>query len=61
MRDGVVCWYMFRRDQRGKIHHFKLCESTDTPRDWVANNLRRSRHALRDRVDEIDLRLMGVI
>ena len=59
-RDGVVCWYMFRRDQRGKIHHFKLCESKATQRDWIAKNLRRARHALRDQVDTVDLALMGV-
>jgi len=56
----MIVWYLFRRDQRGKIHHFQICESMTMPRQVAAMNLRRARHALRDHVDTVDLALMGI-
>jgi hypothetical protein len=55
-----VIYRLFRKDQRCVLH----VEMHTFGRDWhrraIAARLRTMRHALRDRVDEIDLALMGV-
>lgn len=52
---GPVCYRLFRRDHRGALHMSVFDFSQDRPRSEIAATLRRARHALRDRVDEIDL------
>lgn len=55
---GPVCYRLFRRDHRGALHMSVFDFSLDKPRGEMAVTLRRARHALRDRVDEIDLQAM---
>lgn len=57
---GPVCYRLFRRDYRGALHIASLTFGRSLDRRHIAYDLRRARHALRDRVDEIDLRAMGV-
>ena len=61
MIGGSVVYRLFRRDQRGALH----CEMRNFhpgyPRQSMARDLNRARHALRDQVDEVDLKLMGVV
>ena len=65
--DSSVTYRLFRRDQRGALHYFMQSYSFDElandPRIRVriAHEINRARHALRDQVDELDLRLMGVM
>ncbi len=54
-RQGPVCYRLFRRDHRGALHMSVFDFSLDKPRGEMAVTLLRARHALRDRVDEIDL------
>jgi hypothetical protein len=64
-RDGLVTWRLFRRDQRGAVHAayvaFAEDELASTPPAAIAYRINLARHALRNKVDEIDLKLMGVI
>lgn len=60
-QDGAVVIYrLFRKDQRRALHVEMHTFGRDWPRRAIAARLRTMRHALRDRVDEIDLALMGV-
>ncbi len=57
--DGAVAYRLFRRDQRGALHWFlRTFEGTD--RAAMADELKRARRLLRDQVDEVDLKFMGV-
>lgn len=58
--EGDVTWRLFRRDHRGKLHMSSLTFTAGTDRRAIASALRRARHQLRDRVDEVDLLAMGV-
>ncbi len=58
---GLVTWRLFRRDQRGALHWMQLTPHHSWCRREIATELNRARHALRDQVDDVDLRLMGVI
>jgi hypothetical protein len=57
---GIVIWRLFRRDQSGRLHALQLAFSDHDPREYIANELRHARHHLRNKVDEIDLEIMGV-
>lgn len=58
--DGTITYRLFRRDQRGAIHVAMLVFTRDDSRGDMAKDINRKRHTLRDQVDEIDLKLMGV-
>jgi hypothetical protein len=58
--DAGVIYRLFRRDHAGHCHFWPLEFDAATPRRSIANDLRRARHKLRDKVDEIDLAAMGV-
>lgn len=55
-----VTWRLFRRDQRGVLHIATRTFLPGQTRAEIAAALNLARHRLRDRVDEIDLALMGV-
>jgi hypothetical protein len=59
--DGSTIWRLFRRDQRGSLHWRQLIPNQEWSLSKTATELNRARHLLRDQVDEIDLKLMGVI
>jgi hypothetical protein len=60
-QDGAVVIYrLFRRDMRRALHAELHTFGRDWDRRAIAARLRQMRHRLRDRVDEIDLHLMGV-
>jgi hypothetical protein len=59
--NGVVCYRLFRRDHTGRPHHRKCTFYDSMTRPQIADILNQERHALRDRVDEIDLKAMGVM
>lgn len=59
-RQAGVSYRLFRRDHSGALHVSLLEFDAATPRRSIANDLRRARHKLRDKVDEIDLAAMGV-
>lgn len=52
---GPVNYRLFRRDHRGVLHMWQRTFRADESRGDIAPILRRARHSLRDRVDEIDL------
>lgn len=58
---GSITYRLFRRDMRGALHCSIIRFEPDKqdPRAMAAD-LRRKRHELRDRVDTIDLHLLGV-
>ncbi|QNH21201.1 hypothetical protein HEP73_02113 [Xanthomonas sp. GW] len=60
LSDTTVTYRLFRRDHSGHCHFWPLEFDAATPRRLIANELRRARHKLRDKVDEIDLAAMGV-
>lgn len=57
---GSVVYRLFRRDQTRRVYAETLVFHPDCSRREIAQRLRIVRHKLRDRVDEIDLALMGV-
>lgn len=57
---GIVAYRLFRRDIRGVVHMLAVDFRAGMARAELARRLRVARHALRDQVDEIDLRTMGV-
>ena len=57
---GGVVYRLFRRDQDHVLHAELLSFHPDCERRLIARDLRKARRRLRDRVDEIDLRIMGV-
>jgi hypothetical protein len=60
-QDGAVVIYrLFRRDANRRVHPEIHTFGRDWQRRDIAARLRQMRHQLRDRVDEIDLHLMGV-
>lgn len=59
--DGGVVYRLFRRDLRRVVHAETLPFHPDCTRQLIAKKLRAARHKLRDRVDDIDLHLMGVM
>lgn len=58
---GIVIWRLFRRDQSGLLHGCQRTFSDRDPREFIAAELRDARHHLRNKVDEIDLEIMGVM
>ncbi|MGV1119197.1 hypothetical protein [Xanthomonas translucens] len=58
--EHTVTYRLFRRDLTGELHCSLHTFHIATPRRSIANDLRRARHKLRDKVDEIDLAAMGV-
>ncbi len=58
---GMVIWRLFRRDQSGRLHCSLHAYSDRDPRETIADELRHARHHLRNKVDEIDLEIMGVM
>lgn len=59
--DGrAVSWRLFRRDLNGKVHTYVLDFAANVSRGQVADRVWRARIALRDRVDLIDLKNLGV-
>jgi hypothetical protein len=58
---GGVTYRLFRRDDKGALHvEMKRFEPDHFERADIAPILKAMRHALRDRVDELDLKFMGV-
>lgn len=57
---GMVIWRLFRRDQSGRLHALQRAFSDHDPREFIAAELLHARHQLRNKVDEIDLEIMGV-
>ena len=55
--DGALLTYnLFRRDMRGALHQKTLqYQAAVASRKTIAEDLRRARKQLRDKVDEIDL------
>ncbi|AVY67203.1 hypothetical protein [Xanthomonas translucens] len=60
LSDTTVTYRLFRRDHSGHCHFWQLTFDAAILRRSIANDLRRARHKLRDKVDEIDLDAMGV-
>lgn len=58
--EGVMVWRLFRWDIHGKLHCEILKIDMRSRRGWIAQQLCTARHALRDRVDSIDLAAMGI-
>lgn len=58
---GLVMFRLCRRDIRGALHFEQRAFALDvTDRRHIADWLCRTRHQLRDQVDEIDLSILGV-
>lgn len=57
---GSVVYRLFRRDLTRRVYAETCVFHPDCSRRLIAKQLRAARHKLRDRVDEIDLALMGV-
>lgn len=58
---GGVTYRLFRRDMKGALHvEMRRFEPDHVERHDVARKLNAMRHSLRDRVDELDLKFMGV-
>lgn len=57
---GGVMFRLFRRDMRRVLHAESLPFHPDCTRKLIADTLRKARRRLRDQVDEVDLKLMGV-
>ena len=59
--DGSAATYrLFRRDHTGRLHfEARTFLSSDSPL-YIASHLRRMKRELRNRVDGIDLKAMGV-
>lgn len=61
VEDGrAVSWRLFRRDLTGKLHSYHLDFAAHVSRAHVAERVWRARMALRDRVDAVDLRALGL-
>lgn len=54
---GLVSYRLFRRDHAGAVHMIPLVLVPGASRGVFAAQLRTACHGLRDKVDEIDLRL----
>lgn len=57
---GVTGWRLFRWDCHGKLHGAELYAMPEAPRWQQAQQLRLHHHQLRDEVDEIDLKALGL-
>ncbi len=57
---GVVRYRLFRRELTGRVQPKTCTFHPGMSRSQIAEILNQERHALRDRVDEIDLRSLGV-
>lgn len=57
---GVVLFRLYRRDMRGVLHYELHRFPITTPRAEIACSLLQARKRLREFVDEIDLKIMGV-
>lgn len=57
---NLVTYRLFRRDHKNALHSHAVSVFSHTERKVLAGQLRRARRHLRDLVDEIDLRAMGV-
>lgn len=55
-----VQYRLFRRDHKGVSHMHPETFYRECDRATIARVVRKARHALRDRVDEIDLAAMGI-
>jgi len=55
-----ISYRLFRRDQNGKLHPKFFNFAADTDRAEIAKTLNEARHQLRNLVDDIDLKLLGV-
>lgn len=60
MLGGSVVYRLFRRDQARRVYAETCVFHRDCSRRLMAQRLREARHTLRDRVDGIDLALLGV-
>jgi hypothetical protein len=60
LAEGSVVYRLFRRDQRGALHCEMRNFHPDCKPSFIAIELNRARHQLRDQVDTVDLELMGV-
>lgn len=59
--NGSVTYRLFRRDIRGALHvEMKRFSPDDFERADIALALNAMRHVLRNRVDELDLKFLGV-
>lgn len=58
--EGVVVYRLFRRDIFSRLYVEERRFDFDVPRYMIARSLRTARRCLRDCVDEIDLRAMGI-
>lgn len=58
--EGAVVYRLFRADYTGRWHQLRLEFFLSMPRCQRADIIRIERRSLRDRVDEIDLKAMGV-
>ena len=54
--EGIVAYRLFRRDFRGVVHMLAVDFRAGMARAELARRLRVARRALRDQVDEIELR-----
>lgn len=59
-QDGWVAYRLFRRDQRGVVHYRSVPFECGTDRKVIAVTINGERHDLRNSVDDVDLRLMGL-
>jgi hypothetical protein len=57
---GGVVYRLFRRDMKRVLHCEMRVFHPDYPRAARARDLNKARHQLRDLVDDIDLKLLGV-
>jgi hypothetical protein len=58
--DSVVVYRLFRRDLRNTLHCEQRVFTARYTRKHIAAELRAARRRLRDRVDDIDLAILGV-
>ncbi|HFF6004421.1 hypothetical protein [Stenotrophomonas maltophilia] len=59
--DGsAITWRLYRRDHRRAVHMHAMTFFAHDDRAVIAGHLRRARHYLRDKVDDIDLVALGV-
>lgn len=58
--DSVVVYRLFRRDLRNTLHCEQRVFIDRCAREYIAAELRAARQRLRDRVDDIDLAILGV-
>lgn len=58
--EETIQYRLFRRDHTGALHLSVITFAKNIPTEQIAADVRRARHQLRNKVDEIDLAAMGV-